>query len=110
MQAWHTALGPDHWWIVVASWLALGDHAHSADLPEREDLRRIRAPTLIIHGDRDRFFPVAVPVDLFGLLPNAELCLLPATGHGVQRERPEWFNAIVLDFLARRAADPAPGQ
>jgi pimeloyl-ACP methyl ester carboxylesterase len=104
MQARHTALGPDHWRTVVASWIAVADHANAADFPAPEQLRRIDAPTLLIHGDRDRFFPVAVPVELYGLLPDAELCVLPQTGHGVQGERPEWFNAIVLDFLARRAA------
>jgi pimeloyl-ACP methyl ester carboxylesterase len=104
LQERHTALGPDHWRIVVASWLAAFDHTHGESFPQREEMAHIRVPTLIIHGDRDRFFPVAVPVDLYGLLPDAELCLLPGTGHHVQRERPDWFNAIVLDFLARRVA------
>jgi len=60
-------------------------------------------PTLIVHGDRDRYFPVAIPVELYGLLPDAELCILPNTGHFPQADRPEWFNDIVLDFLARRS-------
>ena len=101
MQETHTALGPDHWRSVVAAWIALGEHAHTDDFPEDEALRGIRVPTLIVHGDRDRFFPPAVPVALYGLLPDAELCILPNTGHTPPRERPEWFNAIVLDFLAR---------
>jgi pimeloyl-ACP methyl ester carboxylesterase len=104
MRARHTALGSEHWRTVVAAWLALADHGHAEDFPEPGNLHRIRAPTLVVHGDRDRYFPVEVPVELYRLLPDAELCLLPRTGHGVQRERPEWFNAIVLDFLARRAA------
>jgi pimeloyl-ACP methyl ester carboxylesterase len=104
LQERHAAQGPDHWRTVVASWLALADHAHAEDWPEPDDLRRIQAPTLIVHGDRDHFIPVAVPTELYGLLPDAELCVLPQTGHVVPRQRPEWFNAIVLDFLARRAA------
>jgi pimeloyl-ACP methyl ester carboxylesterase len=72
--------------------------------PEPEALRRIQAPTLILHGDRDWLFPVEVPLALYRLLPDAELCVLPQTGHGVHAERPEWFQAIVVDFLARRAA------
>jgi pimeloyl-ACP methyl ester carboxylesterase len=102
LQAVHTALGPDHWRIVAAAWIALGAHAHTEDFPEKEALRAIRAPALIIHGDRDRFFPVEVPVELYRLLPDAELCLLPNTGHGPPRERAAWFNAIALDFLSRR--------
>lgn len=99
MQQRHTAMGPEHWRTVVGAWIALGKHAHTDDFPEKEELRRIHAPTLIIHGDRDRFFPVDVPVELYSLVPNAELCLLPRTGHGVPGERPDWFNTIVLDFL-----------
>jgi pimeloyl-ACP methyl ester carboxylesterase len=103
MQASHTALGPDHWRVVAAAFVALGQHAHADDFPETDDLRGLRTPTLIVHGDRDRSFPVEVPLELYRLLPDAELCLLPRTGHGPHRERPEWFNPIVLDFLARRA-------
>ena len=104
LQARHAAEGPDQWRTVAAAWLALGGHAHAEDLPEPEDLRRIQAPTLIVHGDRDRIFPVEVALALYRLLPDAELCVLPQTGHGPPGERPEWFSAIVLDFLARRAA------
>ena len=104
LQARHAAQGPDHWRTVVASWLAQADRPDAEDYPEPEALRRIQAPTLIVHGDRDRLFPLEVPLALYRLLPDAELCVLPRTGHGVHGERPEWFRAIVLDFLAQRAA------
>jgi pimeloyl-ACP methyl ester carboxylesterase len=99
----HTALGPDHWRTVLAAFFALADHAHTEDFPEQEDLPRIQAPTLIVHGDRDSFFPVEGALALHRLLPNAELCVLPRTGHSVERARQDWFNAIVLDFLERTA-------
>jgi pimeloyl-ACP methyl ester carboxylesterase len=101
-QARHTALGPGHWREVAAAFIALGTHAHGEDFPEAEELRAIAAPTLIIHGDRDFFFPVAIPIGLYGLLPDAELCILPRTGHVPPVERPDWFNTIARDFLARR--------
>ena len=104
MQASHIALGPDHWRIVPAAYVALGRHAHADDFPEKDELRGIRAPTLIVQGDRDRWFPAEVPLELYRLVPEAELCILPQTGHGPPKERPSWFIAIVLDFLARRAA------
>ena len=103
MQEVHTALGPDHWRTVVAAWIALGRHAHTEDFPEPEELRAIHAPTLIIHGDRDRFFPAEMPVQLYRLLPDAELAILPNTGHGIPGERPEWLTTLTLDFLSRRA-------
>jgi len=104
-RARHTALGPDHWRFVGEAFIALGAHAHTEDFPETEELRSIRAPTLIVHGDRDPLFPVHVPTELYGLLPDAELCILPRTGHVPPVERPEWFNTIVLNFLARRATE-----
>src|SRR5437762_2008029 len=59
-RARHAAQGPEHWRTVVMSWFALADHAHADDFPEQEALRRIIAPTLLVHGDRDQFFPVEV--------------------------------------------------
>ncbi|MDI3339595.1 MAG: alpha/beta hydrolase [Sphaerobacter sp.] len=102
-RAVHTALGPDHWRLVAQAWIALSEHPHEVDFPRPEELRTIQAPTLIVHGDRDRYFPVQVPATLYGLLPDAELCILPHTGHFPQADRPAWFADIVLDFLARRA-------
>jgi pimeloyl-ACP methyl ester carboxylesterase len=103
LRASHTAAGPDSWRSVVGAFLALGTHAHTDDFPEQEELRGIAAPTLIMHGDRDPLFPIAVPTALYSLLPYAELCILPRTGHTPVRERPEWFTSITLDFLQRRA-------
>jgi pimeloyl-ACP methyl ester carboxylesterase len=102
LQARHTALGPDHWRIVTEAWIGLRAHAHAEDFPEAAELRAIRAPVLIVHGDRDTLFPIDVPTELYRLLPDAELCLLPNTGHAPPAEHPDWFNTIALDFLARR--------
>ena len=102
LRARNAAFGPDGWRGVQTAWLALGGHAHGEDLPEAGELRDIAAPTLIVHGDRDRFFPVAVAAEIYALLPDAELCILPQTGHLLPVQRPDWFNAIVLDFLDRR--------
>lgn len=101
-QRRHTALGPEHWRSVAEAFIALGTHAHGDDFPEADELRAITAPTLIVNGDRDFFFPPEVPGELYRLLPDAELCILPSTGHAPTMERPAWFNAITLDFLARR--------
>ncbi len=69
----------------------------------------LRAPVLIVHGDRDRFFPVAVPTALYDLLPDAALCILPQTGHNPPVEQPDWFNPITLDFLDRRLGNGGAG-
>lgn len=42
----------------------------------------ITARTLIVHGDRDEFFPIDIPVDLYRAIPKAALWILPNAGHG----------------------------
>ncbi|MDH3458163.1 MAG: alpha/beta hydrolase [Gemmatimonadota bacterium] len=52
-----------------------GAHAPAA-------IRDIEVPTLIVHGDRDDLYPVAMAVELYELLPNAELWIMPGVDHG----------------------------
>lgn len=100
-QSMHVALGPDHWRIVAEANHNLHSHAHSEDFPEQDELSQITAPVLIVHGDRDPALPLDIPTSLYKMLPNAELCLLPNTGHNPPAEHPAWFNAVALDFLTR---------
>lgn len=101
VQGAHAALGPDHWRSVITAFHNLHTHARDEDFPAADELCEIVTPALIIHGDRDRFFPVEMPVELYRLLPHAEICVLPNTGHTPPMERPSWFNSIAMDFLAR---------
>lgn len=72
-----------------------------------EDLQQIQARTLIVAGDRDPLYPVALPVEMFQSIPNASLWILPDEGHtpvfGVWREA---FTQAALRFLEHT---PAPG-
>ena len=66
-----------------------------------DELRSLRTPTLLIFGDRD-FSPLPDVVELFGLLPNAQLAVLPGTTHiGVTRRPGEVF-ALITPFLDGR--------
>ena len=44
-------------------------------------LSTITAETLIVHGDRDRFFPVSIPVTMYEAIPRAFLWIVPKGGH-----------------------------
>ena len=103
-QAPHSAQGSDHWRSVIEAHAALGFHAHVEDFPEAERLRDIAVPMLVVHGDRDSAHPVKDALTLYELLANGELCVLPHTDHFTPMERPDWFNAVTLDFLDRRYA------
>jgi pimeloyl-ACP methyl ester carboxylesterase len=63
-----------------------------------DELRSLQAPTLLIFGDRD-FSPLRDVAETFGLLPNAQLAVLPATTHvGVMRRHREVL-ALITQFL-----------
>ena len=44
-------------------------------------LAKIGAPTLIVHGDRDEFFPVSIPIAMYQSIPGAELWIVPGGTH-----------------------------
>ncbi|ADD40145.1 alpha/beta fold hydrolase [Stackebrandtia nassauensis] len=51
----------------------------------RERLGEIKAPTLVVHGDEDPFFPHGNGVALAAEIPDASLLTLPGVGQGVPR-------------------------
>jgi pimeloyl-ACP methyl ester carboxylesterase len=66
-----------------------------------DELRSLRAPTLLVFGDRD-FSPLPDVVELFGLLPNAQLAVLPGTTHVGVTRRPGEMLALITPFLDAR--------
>ncbi|TWH99977.1 hypothetical protein IP90_02984 [Luteimonas cucumeris] len=44
-------------------------------------LATIRARTLIVHGDRDEFFPVGIPVEMYAAIPGSALWIVPQGSH-----------------------------
>jgi pimeloyl-ACP methyl ester carboxylesterase len=67
----------------------------------RERLAEITAPTLVIHGDEDRFFPYGNGVALAAEIPGATLLTLPGVGSGLPRGT--W--PTVVDALLRHTGD-----
>jgi pimeloyl-ACP methyl ester carboxylesterase len=63
-----------------------------------EELRALHLPTMLIFGDRD-FSPLSDVLELFDMLPNAQLAVLPGTTHmGVTRRSREVL-ALTTSFL-----------
>ena len=63
------------------------------------DFQKITEPVLIFVGDRDEGVPVSQAVELYQLIPNAELAILPNATHFSAVN--ELSNNVVLDFLLR---------
>jgi len=63
-------------------------------------LSTIQARTLIIHGDRDQFFPVEIPVQMYKSIPRSYLWIVPNGGHGpLGADLRLLFVRTALDFL-----------
>jgi 4,5:9,10-diseco-3-hydroxy-5,9,17-trioxoandrosta-1(10),2-diene-4-oate hydrolase len=69
--------------------------------PLVEQLSKIAAPTLIVWGKQDRILPVAHAYVAAKHLPNSQLHIFDPCGHHPHLERPDEFNYLVLEFLAR---------
>jgi pimeloyl-ACP methyl ester carboxylesterase len=68
-------------------------------------LATIKARTLIVHGDSDPLYPVAMALELFHGIPNASLWIVPQGGHGpVFGNLAPGFAATALDHLREPAA------
>lgn len=69
----------------------------------RDDVRpllsRVRAPTLVVWGERDTFVPPAHAEEFLRGIPGARLVVLPGAAHNPMVDRAEEFNRVVLGFL-----------
>lgn len=64
-----------------------------------DDIRRIEAPALIIHGREDVIVPVDVAYRFSALLPHSELHVFGECGHWTQIEKKNRFVEVVIPFL-----------
>jgi 2-hydroxy-6-oxonona-2,4-dienedioate hydrolase len=69
-----------------------------------DELRAIRAPTLVVWTSHDPTGAVEVGERIAQLIPNARLVVMDGCGHWPQFENAELFNRIELEFLAGRPA------
>jgi pimeloyl-ACP methyl ester carboxylesterase len=63
-------------------------------------LRRIRAPTLLLWGEKDAMIPASNAADYLQILPDARLVSFPGLGHVPHEEAPEETVEPVRRFLA----------
>jgi pimeloyl-ACP methyl ester carboxylesterase len=63
-------------------------------------LSTITARTLIVHGDRDAFFPVNIPVEMYRSIPHSALWIIPNGGHVPIYDPKVPFVTTAQDFLA----------
>lgn len=64
-------------------------------------LKEIRAPTLVLAGDRDTVIPIWSAWEMASKIPNAEFKVLWGCGHALFIEKWWEFNKEVLQFLEK---------
>jgi pimeloyl-ACP methyl ester carboxylesterase len=85
-----------HWWATVYH-----------DTVSR--LGQIQAPTLVLHGGQDTFAPLQNARLLAERIPDAQLAVIPGTGHACVLEQPEISFRVMSEWLEGRAPI-APGR
>ena len=66
-----------------------------------QDLARISVPVTIVHSEHDEFIKRDHAEYLARTIPGAQWVLLNDVSHFAPWQRPDDFNAVVLDFLGR---------
>jgi pimeloyl-ACP methyl ester carboxylesterase len=100
------ALAPRLRELAVANarmWVS-ADSERVAPAPAAGRLREIKAPTLVMIGDRDVPDIHRIVEMIMRDVPGAKRVVFERTGHVLHMEQPEKFNAAVLEFL-----DQLPG-
>lgn len=68
-----------------------------------DHLAIIKCPVLIIQGDRDEYFPIEIPVEMYKSIPNSYLWILPNGAHIPPIWSSKWsaiFSDITMDFFS----------
>jgi pimeloyl-ACP methyl ester carboxylesterase len=82
---------------LAAAW---AQRAMAARLDSTGALAEFRTPTLVLHGAEDMIITEDDARAMAGALPNAELIMIPGSGHLTAVEQPQLFNDAVTEFGA----------
>ena len=93
--------GAEHWPDV---WARLDDEHHRSPALSTSDLEALATPTLLMFADNDSEVRVDHIHAMHRALPNAQLAVIPGTGHGLLADKPELCNRIILDFIRQTAS------
>jgi pimeloyl-ACP methyl ester carboxylesterase len=65
----------------------------------RNDLSKIKCPTLILCGRQDALTPLEVHEEMSSTIPKARLAIIEDCGHMTTMERPHAVTALLRDWL-----------
>ncbi|MFP5518946.1 MAG: alpha/beta fold hydrolase [Bdellovibrionia bacterium] len=68
-------------------------------LDVRDELKAVKHPVLVLHGEHDVLLPVADSKELAALFVNGQFKTVPGQGHCANAENPDLFVKITSQFL-----------
>jgi 3-oxoadipate enol-lactonase len=83
-----------------SGWQFANRDPENSSLQANQRLGEVRAPTLVVVGERDQPVFHAIANELAAGIPLARTVVVPGIGHMVPMEAPAEFNALVAGFLA----------
>lgn len=66
----------------------------------RNELKKITAPTLVIHGEKDILFPVHMGREVAKHIPGARMEVIAGAGHTLNLEAVPQVSRLIRDFIA----------
>jgi pimeloyl-ACP methyl ester carboxylesterase len=87
--------------FTLTGFLRQGDAVRGHDALER--LGTLTCPTLVSVAEDDMLVPPRFARELAAAIPGAAFQLIPGAGHCYFWERPDLFNTMCLDFIAKHA-------
>jgi 3-oxoadipate enol-lactonase len=75
-----------------------------AKLDLRGEVAKVKVPVLVLVGEHDEATPPPMSHELAGLLPQAQLKIIPGCAHVPQLQAPQTFLEAIGDFLATSSA------
>lgn len=96
-----------------ALWNELERRSRVADMPEQrfdnvvtwQTLAALPMPVLVSTGAADLYTPPSMARLVSSRIPGSELRIIPDSGHSSHWERPQLWNAMVLDFIGRHDSE-----
>lgn len=68
-------------------------------------IRRVRVPTLVVHGKQDKAVPLSSAFRLLELIEPSWGYIFPDCGHWAMMEHPHEFARVALDFILEGPRD-----
>src|SRR5262245_21650728 len=71
----------------------------------RDQMAKITAPTLVLHGTRDRIVPYKIGAEMAETIPNARFVTFEGGGHGLPGREAVSVNRLIRDFVLDRPVE-----